>query len=752
MWKTILFTVTIVASWAVAVPGSEGSRASPSRPAMGQPPTKTLFGKRPALVVPAPMGPKTNDVWFTADGVPTHSAIQGQILTWAADCQTLDTLQWDIWADVNGNGQLDTTGSARDIHLGGYRIANGDTAGNQGLPDTTHIPDNQIVNRMKWTFAPTLYWFRATSVVDGTWAVDTLRVHPLPMPWATASGHVHVPGDSALQAGLWVEAGLSDMATWAGITDQHGDYVINFDSEIQNQEWEVGNLDDLVGASGAYVAPSNIQVLVTAGPHPGVNFNYIAATDSITGDVTRHPSGSLPFEVYVWCQNRQTGRDKGAETVNGRYQLFFAAPDTGLWDLNLWWDDNIAGYMRPNSRNDLQPVGAGHLVENFTVYPADVTVQGTITENGGPPANQYRVTAWSHDYQMSNHVISQAGTGSYSLPVSDVESMYSINIANWDDEHPIPTGWIVSPQGYYPVNPPATGLDFNLTPATEAISGTITQDAGDPVLIDFTQIWIHASGRQPGNNFGTSPDGSGWYFMPVVSDTYYIGAGCPGFLFKPFAIWELAVPPNDTAEGVNFIANYGHCRVEATLVGYPAGHAGWMNAGDAAIWPNGYHTNTQVTGPGTQNLYICNSTGWTLYAPGADGYNVAPGSYAIGDIAHSDTYRGPYTFTYTPTGVAGKPEAALPKTFALSQNRPNPVSSSSDISFQLPVRSDVSLTVYNILGQEVKTWRKGTMEPGCHSVRWDGRDMRGDKASNGVYFYRLKAGDFTATRRLSVLR
>ena len=721
------------------------------RPDSGKAAGISRLAAAPRALPPAPASPKTSSVWFTANGIPTHSIVQGQIATWAANCLTNDTLQWEIWVD-NGNGLFDTTGTNRDNLLFAYSVANGDTVANYGLPDTTAAPDNEIVNMLKCGFAPVLYWFRAISLVDGSRAFDSVRVTPMVSPWATVSGHVHVPGDSALQAGLWVEAGLEGQheAFWAGITDANGNYTVNFDNAYQNENWGVGGLQDLAGSFNFYVAPPDTQVLVSAGPHTGVDFYYQVATDSITGDVTQYGGGGLPFEPDVWCQG-PNGREKYTTTQGGHYQLFFAAADNGAWQLGLWWERS--DYMQPSSRQDLYPVGGGELVENFIIYPADELVTGTITENGGAPSNQYRIMAWSNAYQMYNSVISQAGTGQYSLPVSGIDNQYSVNVAEWDDDYPIPAGWVVQPSGYYPVDPPASGIDFNLSQATEFIEGQITQDAGDAQAINFNNTNVQAWPSGGGNGINAQPDGAGYYSIPVTVDTYDVGAWCNGFLFKPSQHQNVAVNANDTIQGKDFIANYAHCRVEVTLVGYPAAAQNWMSASDSSTWPNSYIANVGVNNPGTYNLYICNSVGWTLYAPWVGGYDVTPGSYYIGDITHSDTYRGVYTFTYTPTGVEGRPEAqAPPKTFALSQNKPNPVSSSTTISFQLPRRADVSLTVYNILGQEAKRWQKGMMEPGYHSISWDGRDKTGAKVSAGVYFYRLQAGDFTATRRMSVLR
>jgi len=64
----------------------------------------------------------------------------------------------------------------------------------------------------------------------------------------------------------------------------------------------------------------------------------------------------------------------------------------------------------------------------------------------------------------------------------------------------------------------------------------------------------------------------------------------------------------------------------------------------------------------------------------------------------------------------------------------------------------VSLKVYNIRGTLVKTLVDNVREPGRHTVFWDGKDDTGRQVSSGVYFYRMKAGDFVQTRKMVLLK
>jgi hypothetical protein len=95
----------------------------------------------------------------------------------------------------------------------------------------------------------------------------------------------------------------------------------------------------------------------------------------------------------------------------------------------------------------------------------------------------------------------------------------------------------------------------------------------------------------------------------------------------------------------------------------------------------------------------------------------------------------------------------LPPSFELSQNYPNPFNPSTTIEYEVPRRGEVSIRIYNSLGQLVRTLISGeTMEAGAHSVKWDGSDERGSRVSSGAYFYSLQAGDFVSTKKSILLK
>jgi len=104
------------------------------------------------------------------------------------------------------------------------------------------------------------------------------------------------------------------------------------------------------------------------------------------------------------------------------------------------------------------------------------------------------------------------------------------------------------------------------------------------------------------------------------------------------------------------------------------------------------------------------------------------------------------------TTAVDESRAGAPPSFSLSQNWPNPFNPVTNIAYTLPMECHVKLTIYNVLGQEIVTLVNETQAPGHRMVRWDGSDHRGEQVAGGVYFYRFKAGDNLAGRKMVLLK
>jgi hypothetical protein len=90
--------------------------------------------------------------------------------------------------------------------------------------------------------------------------------------------------------------------------------------------------------------------------------------------------------------------------------------------------------------------------------------------------------------------------------------------------------------------------------------------------------------------------------------------------------------------------------------------------------------------------------------------------------------------------------------WALGQNTPNPLASGTEIRFEVARTSDVSIKVYNAMGQLVKVLKDARMEPGPAMVNWDGRNQAGERVSSGVYFYAMEADRYKATKKMLVVK
>ena len=96
---------------------------------------------------------------------------------------------------------------------------------------------------------------------------------------------------------------------------------------------------------------------------------------------------------------------------------------------------------------------------------------------------------------------------------------------------------------------------------------------------------------------------------------------------------------------------------------------------------------------------------------------------------------------------ATKTDKKMPKDFQLLQNYPNPFNPETNIAFALPENSKVSLKIYNIAGQLVKSY-EGYYEAGTHTITWDGTNEGGKAVASGVYLYRISAGPYTSVQKM----
>ncbi len=171
---------------------------------------------------------------------------------------------------------------------------------------------------------------------------------------------------------------------------------------------------------------------------------------------------------------------------------------------------------------------------------------------------------------------------------------------------------------------------------------------------------------------------------------------------------------------------------------------------------------TTATELNNQGFDIERSTGvqtWQKigYVPGF-GTTTEPKAYSFLD---GDVTTGTYNYRLKQIdfdGTAAYTEAIevvvdfTPSNFELSQNYPNPFNPSTTIQFQVPQASDVTVVIYDMLGQAVKSLFAGQIQAGKYTVEWDGTNNAGSKLSSGSYIYRMTAGDFVDTKEMILLK
>jgi predicted CXXCH cytochrome family protein len=164
---------------------------------------------------------------------------------------------------------------------------------------------------------------------------------------------------------------------------------------------------------------------------------------------------------------------------------------------------------------------------------------------------------------------------------------------------------------------------------------------------------------------------------------------------------------------------------------------------------------------------------FSIYRSTTSGFTPSPSNrvgYTSGtEFVDTNLVNGSYYYKLTATdfsGNSGNPsvelpinvtsvhdqEGSVPSVFALFQNYPNPFNPVTQIKFSIPKRAKVEISVYNILGQKVTTLLNEELEAGNYTSTWNGKDDKGYDVSSGIYFYKLNSSEFSATKKMLLVR
>jgi len=156
---------------------------------------------------------------------------------------------------------------------------------------------------------------------------------------------------------------------------------------------------------------------------------------------------------------------------------------------------------------------------------------------------------------------------------------------------------------------------------------------------------------------------------------------------------------------------------------------------------------------GWDHIYVAGSWGFIARYTDPDLHKVRGGRYV--EYAVEQEGKATTEWGRLKTSISG--EVTLPKSTELYQNYPNPFNPDTWIPYQLKEDAEVEIRIYTSTGQLIRTLSLGNKPAGYYTGRekaayWDGRNEAGEKVASGVYFYTIKAGDFTATKKMAIAR
>lgn len=167
-----------------------------------------------------------------------------------------------------------------------------------------------------------------------------------------------------------------------------------------------------------------------------------------------------------------------------------------------------------------------------------------------------------------------------------------------------------------------------------------------------------------------------------------------------------------------------------------------------------------VTGGGGAPLRPVGASSWTIYSESTlhcCGVTIEDSLLTLDAIKPDGTIFDSFSINKGGVKVADKGNIGLEGTFLLYQNYPNPFNEATEISFRTPTSGHLSLKIYDVRGQEIRTLMDQQQNSGYHSFPWNGRNNEGKVIASGIYFYRLEVTDksqrqWEQTRKMILLR
>lgn len=266
-------------------------------------------------------------------------------------------------------------------------------------------------------------------------------------------------------------------------------------------------------------------------------------------------------------------------------------------------------------------------------------------------------------------------------------------------------------------------------------------------------------------NTGLPPTSLPTAYQLVVSGNRLLAATDDGFLVYVNSSWSIsnAGLPSTTVRGIAVASSTG----DTIFIGTDDGVYRSIDGGDNwSLRNNGIPANAEVlsilsidngktllAGVAPSGVYRSTNDGldWTAFNEGLPSGTITTTAISICDTflligitSTNSNNRGIWRRPLSQVIVSVDQSLGnIPEKFTLAQNYPNPFNPSTTIKFQIPATSFVELKVFDLLGREIATLVNEEKSPGSYETTFDSKGL-----SSGVYFYRIKAGEFVQTKKL----
>jgi hypothetical protein len=400
-----------------------------------------------------------------------------------------------------------------------------------------------------------------------------------------------------------------------------------------------------------------------------------------------------------------------------------------------------------------------------------VNVSGNVTSEGMLPLAASIELRYRPGGGLADSTSTDPGDGSYSMAVTVGEYDMKVRADGY-----VPEIRFVDIQG-------DAVIDFELATTTGTVlvvsdgAGTGTEMSEDLALIGFEVFEETASSTDPGAwaDYGLLVWASGDNTAPVSSSSYrrslldfvalggkllveggelaYDAASSPGYPNFADSVLHTSDWNGDDVGDLDLVSGQtGHpiaTRPNALPASLSISYSGWGSQDAAHPTGGGYIVYGTASYPADAGVLVYDGGG------SGNSSQVVFFAFAYGALSDRGIARQllENTVSYLIDDEAlVEGGAGLQLKYGLARARPNPFTARTTIQFSLPGCEQVHLGVYDVRGRLVRTLKSGLAEGGLHSACWDGKDSRGRMAASGVYFYRLKTGEFERTRRMTLLR